>query len=236
MAVTVLLVHGAFADGSSWNAVVERLQDAGVNTQAVANPLRGVTNDGEYVASAASQVEGDVVLVGHSYGGPVITYAGAKADNVKALVYVASVTFDQGMSMLEYMGGFPDSELGGALEFKTFPGGDEPAPEGYINRDQYRSVFAADLPEAVTRINAATQRPAALNAFGEPLAVEPAWKRVPAWFAVATDDHAIHPDAQRAAAKTAGATMVEVSGSHSIAGSQPAAVADLILEAVKSVS
>jgi pimeloyl-ACP methyl ester carboxylesterase len=236
MTVTVVLVHGAFADASSWNAVIERLQDGGVAVQAVANPLRGLTADGEYVASAVSQIEGDVVLVGHSYGGPVITYASAKAPNVKALVYVASVAFDQGMSMLEYFGGFPDSLLGGALEFRNYLAGDEAAPEGYINRDQYQAVFAADLPDDVTRVNAAAQRPAALSAFGEPLAVEPGWKKLPSWFAVATEDHAIHPDAQRASAKTIGATAVEVPGSHSIAGSRPLEVAGLIQEAVKAVS
>ena len=236
MPPTVLLVHGAFADGSSWAPVIERLQAAGVVAQALSNPLRSLTYDGEYIASAASQVEGDVILVGHSYGGPVITYAGSKADNVKALVYVASVSFEQGVSMLEYSGAYPDSDLGGALEFKTYPVGDEAAPEGYIARDQYHAVFAADLPDVQANVNAANQRPASLTAFGEPLAVEPAWKKVPSWFAVATEDHAINPEAQHAAAAAMGATTVEVVGSHCIALSKPDEVANLILDAVKAVS
>ncbi|MDM8084626.1 alpha/beta hydrolase [Cellulomonas cellasea] len=229
---TVLLVHGAFADGSSWSRVIDRLQAEGVTAQALANPLRGLTHDGEYVANAASQVEGPVVLVGHSYGGPVVTYAGAKAPNVTALVLVAAFGVDYGVSALGSVAEFPDPELATSLEPRTYPGSD--SPEVYIQRDKFRSVFAADLPEEETALLAVSQRPVALAGLNDVLEVEPAWKTLPTWFAVATQDHAIHPDSQRAAAARLGATTVEVDGSHAIALSQPDAVTALVLAAVRA--
>lgn len=234
--LTVVLVHGAFADASSWSAVVEELQRAGVDVQAVSNPLRGLAYDGDYVASVASQIEGPVVLVGHSYGGPVITHAGSKADNVAALVFVASFGLDQGVSALESVAGFPEADLGSALDVKTFPVEGGAAPEAYIQRDKYHAVFAADLPADHAVVAAASQRPAALAALTDQLSVDPAWKKLPSWFAVATADHAIDPDSQRAAAERLGSTTIEIDGSHSIAGSRPTEVANLILEAVKAVS
>lgn len=229
---TVLLVHGAFADGSSWSRVIARLQAEGVAAQALANPLRGLTHDGEYVANAASQVDGPVVLVGHSYGGPVITYAGSKAPNVTALVLVASFGVDYGQSAVGSVAGFAEPELNDALEPHTFPGGD--SPELYIRREKFRSVFAADLPDEETELLAVSQRPLALAGLEQVLEVPPAWKTLPSWFAVATQDHAIDPDSQRAAAERLGSTTVEVEGSHAIALSQPDAVAALVLAAVRA--
>jgi pimeloyl-ACP methyl ester carboxylesterase len=142
---TVVLVHGAFADASSWSRVVTQLQEAGVATEAVVNPLRGLTADGEYVASVLDQIDGDIVLVGHSYGGPVITYASSKADNVKALVYVASFGLDQGMSALDSVEGFPASNIGPSLRPRAYPGyGGEPGTELYIDPDLFSARGARE--------------------------------------------------------------------------------------------
>ncbi|MFB8005264.1 alpha/beta fold hydrolase [Nocardia sp. NPDC056000] len=231
---TVLLVHGAFADGSAWAQVIERLHEAGISAQALANPLRGLTVDGEYVASAAAQTAGPVLLVGHSYGGAVITYAGAKSANAAGLVYVAAFGIDTGESALGAVSNYPDPGLGVSIEPRTYPGSTE--PEFYIKRELFHSAFAADLPESVTAIGAISQRPVSGTALGEPLSVRPAWKALPSWFAVATEDHAIHPDAQRMFAERMGAKTIEVNGSHSIAASQPDTVAGLIIEAVHAVA
>lgn len=233
---TVVLVHGAFADGSSWAGVIDRLRARGVEAVAVGNPLRGLAHDGDYVASVAGQVDGPVVLVGHSYGGPVITHAGAKTPNAKALVYVAAFGIDQGESALGSVEGFPPVDLGTSLVQRTFPDGEGAEVEFTIRPDAFASVFAADLPADFTATAALSQRPIAARALGEPLSVEPAWKSLPSWFVVATADNAIHPDSQRAAAKRLGATSVEVDASHAVAVSRPDEVADLILAAVDSVA
>jgi pimeloyl-ACP methyl ester carboxylesterase len=233
---TVVLVHGAFADASSWSHVIDRLRARGVDALAVSNPLRGLAHDGDYVASVASQVDGPVVLVGHSYGGPVITHAGAKTPNAKALVYVASFGIDRGDSALGSVESFPPVELGTSVVPQQFPDGEGADTELTIRRDAFPSVFAADLPAEFTATAAVSQRPIAARALSEPLAVEPAWKSLPSWFVVATADNAIHPDSQRAAAERLGATTVEVDASHAVAVSRPDEVASLILAAVDSVA
>ncbi|MCE7000735.1 alpha/beta hydrolase [Saccharothrix sp. S26] len=233
---TVVLVHGAFADGSSWAKVIDLLRERGVDAVAVSNPLRGLAHDGDYVASVAGQVDGPVVLVGHSYGGPVITHAATKAANVKALVYVASFGVDRGQSALSSVEGFPPVELNTSLVPQRFPDGDDTDTEFTIRRDAFASVFAADLPAEVTATAAVSQRPIAARALAEPLSVEPAWKALPSWFVVATADNAINPDSQRAAAGRLGATTVEVEASHAIALSRPAEVAAQVLAAVTSLS
>jgi pimeloyl-ACP methyl ester carboxylesterase len=234
---TVVLVHGAFADGSSWASVVERLRAQGIDALAVVNPLRGLAHDGDYVASVVNQIDGPVVLVGHSYGGPVITHAGSRAENVKGLVYIAAFGVDKGESALDSVSGFPAVELGTSLVPRRFPTADGTATEFTIRQDAFASVFAADLPAEFTATAAASQRPVAQAALDEPLGVEPAWESLPSWFAVATADNAVHPDSQRAAAKRLGSTTVEVDGgSHSIAVSRPDEVADLIVAAVRAVA
>ncbi|GAB3002384.1 alpha/beta fold hydrolase [Saccharothrix stipae] len=233
---TVVLVHGAFADGSSWASVIDRLRARGVDALAVSNPLRGLAHDGDYVASIASQVDGPVVLVGHSYGGPVITHAAAKTPNAKALVYVAAFGVDKGQSALSSVESFPPVELNTSLVPQEFADGEGTDTEFTIRRDAFPSVFAADLPAEVTATAAVSQRPIAARALGEPLSVEPGWKSLPSWFVVATADNAIHPDSQRAAAGRLGATAVEVEASHAIALSRPTEVADLILTAVAAIS
>ncbi|QFZ19026.1 alpha/beta fold hydrolase [Saccharothrix syringae] len=231
---TVVLVHGAFADGSSWARVIDRLRAHGVDALAVSNPLRGLAHDGDYVASVVDQLDGPVVLVGHSYGGPVITHAATRAPNAKALVYVASFGIDKGESALGSVEGFPPVELNTSLVQHRFPDGQGTDVELTIRRDAFPGVFAADLPADFTATAAVSQRPVAARALTEPLSVEPAWRTLPSWFLVATADNAIHPDSQRAAAERLGATAVEVDGSHAVAVSRPDEVADLILAAVRA--
>lgn len=235
MSVTALLVHGAFADGSAWNKVIAHLREAGISARAVPNQLRGLTADGEYVASVAAQTEGDVVLVGHSYGGPVITYAGSSADNVKALVLLAAFGLDKGENAQNAPSAFPPSELADALEPWSYPGSD--VPEFTLQVDKYRSVFAADVTDEEAAAGAGNQRPASGIAFGEPLSVEPAWKRLPTWWIIPSADNAINPEYQMATAERIGAkTTILEGGSHSSAISRSREVADVIIEAVRSVS
>jgi pimeloyl-ACP methyl ester carboxylesterase len=234
MSPTVLLVHGAFADGSSWNRVVARLHEAGVPVRTVVNPLRGLTSDGEYVASVIAQTEGDVVLVGHSYGGAVATYAGSSAANVKAFVLVGAFGLDQGESAQSATSAYPDPALLTALQPWTYPGSE--IPEVTIQVDKYPDVFGADLPAEEATLGALNQRPVAAQALGEPLGVTPTWRNVPTWWVFGSADHAIHPDFQRDTAKKIGATATELEGgSHAIAASRADEVTAVILEAVRSV-
>ncbi|MER6562181.1 alpha/beta hydrolase [Streptomyces sp. NPDC001027] len=233
---TVVLIHGAFADAASWSGVISELQDRGVAVIAPPNPLRGLASDAAYVASVAAQIDGPVILVGHSYGGALITVAGT-VENVVGLVYVAAYVLEEGESLGELQGRFPLSPLVSNLKQWTYPvpGGD-PAVEVTIAEDAFPSVFAADVPAEVTKILAAAQRPLAAAAFEE-TASAAAWKTKPSWALVAAADEAINPEVERFGAKRAGATIVELEGaSHAVAVSQPKAVADLILDAVRATS
>lgn len=234
---TVILVHGAFADASNWARVLERVRDAGVPAEAIPNPLRGLTFDGEYVASVLGQVEGPIVLVGHSYGGAVMTYASSKAPNVRALVYVASFGLDEGVSANQSVADYAPPELASSVEVRSFPNGDERGLEALIQRDRFHSAFCADLPAEEAAVYGASQRPVAVNALDEPLAGQPGWKTIPSWFVIAGADHSINPDSQRAAAARMGATTVEIEGgSHSIALSQSARVAAVVMDAAAAVA
>ncbi|WP_405639904.1 alpha/beta fold hydrolase [Streptomyces sp. NBC_00019] len=231
---TVLLVHGAFADAGSWAGVIEELQSHGIPVIAPPNPLRGLASDSAYVASLASQIDGPVVLVGHSYGGAVITVAG-DTENVVGLVYVAAYVLQEGESLGELQGRFPLSPLVSNLKQWTYPvpGGD-PAVEVTISEDAFPAVFAADVPAEVTKVLAAAQRPLAAAAFEETAPVA-AWQTKPSWALVAGADEAINPEVERFGAKRAGATIVESEGaSHAVAVSRPKEVADLIREAVRA--
>ncbi|MFG3014030.1 alpha/beta fold hydrolase [Streptomyces cinerochromogenes] len=233
---TVVLVHGAFADAASWSGVVEELQRDGIPVIAPPNPLRGLASDAAYVASVAAQIDGPVVLVGHSYGGALITVAGA-TENVVGLVYVAAYALEEGESLGELQGRFPLSPLVSNLKQWTYPvAGADPAVEVTIAEDAFPSVFAADVPAEVTKILAAAQRPLAAAAFEEKASAA-AWQTKPSWALVAGADNAINPEVERFGAKRAGATVVEIEGaSHAVAVSQPKAVADLIREAVRATS
>ncbi|MEV5665712.1 alpha/beta fold hydrolase [Streptomyces flaveolus] len=235
-APTVVLVHGAFADAASWSGVIEELQREGVAVVAPPNPLRGLASDSAYVASVAAQIDGPVVLVGHSYGGALITVAGT-TDNVVGLVYVAAYVLEEGESLGELQGRFPDSPLVSSLKQWTYPtaeGGT--ATEVTIQEEAFPSVFAADVPTEVTKVLAAAQRPLALGAFGEKAAAA-AWKTKPSWALVAGADRTIDPDVERFGAERAAATVVEIAGaSHAVAVSRPKDVARIILDAVRATA
>ena len=229
---TVVLVHGAFADSSSWNGVIERLQAKAVPVTAPANPLRGIAFDSAYVASVIDQIEGPVLAVGHSYGGAVITNAASVARNVVGLVYVAAFAPDEGELLGAVEAGSKDSVLNSALVARHYPtanGGS--ATEFSIDPAKVRDAFAGDLSDEQAALIAATQRPVAEAAFTEPNG-RPAWKHLPSWAVVATGDRAAGTDVVRSMAERAGATITEVDGSHVIMVSQPHAVAEVILEAV----
>jgi len=231
---SVVLVHGAFADSSSWNGVIERLEAKGVPVTAPANPLRGVISDSAYIASYIDQTPGRVVAVGHSYGGAVITNAAAQAKNVVGLVYVAAFAPDEGERLGEVEAGSKDSVLNAALVPLKFPNNGGTATEFAIDPAKVRDAFAADLPPEQTALIAATQRPIAEAAFSDQSG-PPAWKNLPSWAVVATGDKAAGADVVRSMAKRAGAKITEVEGSHVILISQPQVVADVILEAVAAV-
>jgi pimeloyl-ACP methyl ester carboxylesterase len=222
---TVLLVHGAFADTSSWSGVIAELRDAAIDVMAAANPLRGVAADAAYIASIVGAIDGPVLLVGHCYGGAVITQSGSQADNVVGLVYVAAFAPAEGESVLDVAARYPDTLLRPALRPATFRiSNAEAAVELYLAADQYQDVFAADLPEGVASVAAVAQRPIAAIAFQESPTVA-AWKTLPAWYVVATADQVIHPEAQRFMAERASAETIEVDASHAIALSRPTDVA-----------
>lgn len=234
--LTVVLVHGAFADASSWTGVIERLQARGVQVTAPANPLRGISIDSAYLASVFAQIPGPVLAVGHSYGGAVITNAATTARNVVGLVYVAAFAPDEGERLGEVESTSKDSILNAALVPLHYPTGQgaETAVEFAIQPTHLQEAFAADLPAKQAAVMAATQRPIAEGAFSEPSG-RPAWKTLPSWAVVATGDKAAGSDVIRSMAKRAGATITEVEGSHVIMISQPQVVTDVILSAVAAV-
>jgi pimeloyl-ACP methyl ester carboxylesterase len=231
---TVVLVHGGFADASCWNGVIDRLQRDGLATLAPANPLRGLVIDSTYVANVVKTIQGPVLLVGHSYGGLVITNVGAQVANAIGLVYVAAMAPDEDETMQDVAANYPKTPIFDALRPASVAASEAEA-DFIIDPASYRAVFAADLPEAQTRVLAATQRPfvgAALSTPSGPAA----WKTLPSWYAVATADRAIHPDLERFYAKRMGATTIEVEASHSIMVSRAGEIADLIRSAVGSLA
>jgi pimeloyl-ACP methyl ester carboxylesterase len=233
---TVVLVHGAFADASSWNDVIERLQADGVRVTAPPNPLRGISIDAAYIASLLDQIPGPVLAVGHSYGGAVITNAASNAKNVVGLVYVAAFAPDEGETLADVETNSKDSVLNSALVPLQYPTGQgATAPEFAIDPAKIHEVFAADLPVEQTAVMAATQRPISGLAFSEPSGV-PAWKNLPSWAVVPKGDKAVGSDAVRSMAERAQATIIEVEGSHVIMMSKPQAVADVILTALEDVA
>jgi pimeloyl-ACP methyl ester carboxylesterase len=238
-APTVLLVHGAFADGSSWAGVIQRLQAAGVQVRALANPLRGLAADSAYVASAIDQTPGPVLAVGHSYGGAVITNAATKANHVVGLVYVAAFAPEEGETVKDIVGRSRDSKLGLALRPRDYPTGPGSETEFFVDPASFHDVVTGDLPAEQAAVLGAVQRPIA-DAANLEKSGPPAWKREDlrgrVWAVVATDDKAAGSDEVRSMAERAGADIVEVPGSHVIMISQPEAVTDVILRAVRAVS
>jgi pimeloyl-ACP methyl ester carboxylesterase len=234
---TIVLVHGAFADASSWSGVVERLLQGGHHVVAPANPLRGVRADSAYIASYVNQIDGPTILVGHSYGGAVISNAASSAKNVLGLVFVAAYAPENGETLGGAGASSKDSVLNSALVQRLYPTGKdgETGPEFIVDPAKFHDAFAADVPEKQSAVMAATQRPIAAGAFSE-ASGPPAWKTIASWAVVAVGDQAAGTDVIRSMAKRARAKTVEIKGSHVIMVSQPQAVTDVILEALQAVA
>lgn len=227
---TVVLVHGAFADASSFAPVVSELLADGFQVAAPAVPNRSLVGDAEYLGSVLAAIGGPVVLVSHSYGCAVATVAGV-APNVTALVYLAGFVPEEGETLGALQGRFPDSDLGKALIATPFPGGLDLA----VDVERFPAVFAQDVAPAVAAVLAVSQRPLSAAAFGDE-APAAAWRTRPAWGIVATSDHTINPEVQRFGYQRAGVDTIEVDSSHLVMISQSSVVTDLIRTVVKSVS
>lgn len=229
---TVVLVHGAFAESASWNGVVEQLQARSIEVVAAANPLRSLAGDAAYVRDVIAGVGGPVVLVGHSYGGMVITEAAAGNESVTGLVYVCAFAPDNGESALQLSGKFPGSTLGEALAaYPVSSGGNEFA----IRPDAFHHQFAADVPADQAALMAATQRPVTEAALTEGLpTTTPAWTTLPSWFVFSDQDLNIPVTLHRFMANRADAKGTrEVAGaSHALSVSNPEVVTAAILDAL----
>ncbi len=236
-APTVALVHGAFADSSGWTGVIHLLRAVGVNAVAVSNPLRGIAEDTAYVASALAQIPGPVLAVGHSYGGAIITNAAVEAGNVVGLVYVSAFAPDEGEKLIEVEGESTDSILNTALVERQYPAGagGDTIGEFSIDPTKFHHVFAADLTDEQAADMAATQRPVSSLGFVEPNG-SPAWKTLPSWAVVSTGDTAAGADVVRWMAQRAGAVITEAEGSHVLFVARPQVVADVILQALDTLS
>ncbi|WP_336026805.1 alpha/beta fold hydrolase [Geodermatophilus sp. FMUSA9-8] len=233
---TVVLVHGAFADSSSWNGVVARLLRDGHPVVAMANPLRSLSGDADLLRDLLDGLDGPIVLAGHSYGGSVMSEAAEGHPRVRALVYVASFLLEEGESTGELAGRFPGNELGGALRPVPVRGpGGQPVDDLYIEQERFGPVFAADVPADAAALMAVTQRPIIGDALADK-ATRAAWRSIPSWTLVTRQDLAVPAEAQRFMAERAGSHVVEVDASHAVTVSQPDVVAELIEEAVRATA
>ncbi|WP_406485849.1 alpha/beta fold hydrolase [Streptomyces phaeochromogenes] len=232
---TVVLVHGAFADSTSWNDVIRKLRHDRYPVVAVANPLRSLSGDSTYLKDVLAGIDGPIVLAGHSYGGSVISNAATGNENVKALVYLAAFLPDKGESAADLSGKFPGSTLGDALRpVPTTNADGSQVNDLYIQNDKFRHQFAADVPRDKTDLMAVTQRPITDAALAEG-AAEPAWKTIPSWVLVATQDLNIPPAAQEFMAQRAHAHTSKVRASHAVSVSKPGKVTEVIEDAAHSV-
>ncbi|MFJ7949669.1 alpha/beta fold hydrolase [Streptomyces sp. NPDC096354] len=240
---TVVLEHGAWADSSGWSGVIKRLQKDGYPVVAPADPLRSLSGDSAYLAAYLKTISGPIVLVGHSYGGAVITDAATGNPNVKALVYIAAFAPDKGESVATLSAKFPGSHLTDdptaqiptALNAVPFTQADgTPGFDFSIKPDKFRDVFLSNrLTSAEAAVLAATQRPIAAQALGEPSG-DPAWKTIPSWYLVAKDDHAVPPAAERFMAHRAHAHTIEIDAPHGAQLTNPGAVTHLIESASRT--
>ncbi|MFS0694374.1 alpha/beta fold hydrolase [Streptomyces nitrosporeus] len=233
---TIVLEHGAFADAASWDGVVARLQSAGYPVVSAANPLRGPASDAAYLRSVLDHIDGPVVLVGHSYGGTVISQAAAGLEGkVKALVYIAAFLPDEGESSIGLTDKFPGSTLGQAVESVHYvlPDGGQGA-DVYIKPDKFRDQFAADVPKDKARLMAAGQRPIAAAALEEK-STQAAWKTIPSWSLVTTEDRNIPVTAQRFMSARAHARTTAIDASHAVSVSRPEAVTRIVEQAARTV-
>ncbi|MFG2447115.1 alpha/beta fold hydrolase [Nocardia fluminea] len=228
---TIVLVHGAFAESSSWNGVIDKLNEQGLTSIAAGNPLRSVAGDADSVRSVVASIDGPVVLVGHSYGGQVISQV--QDPKVRGLVYVAAFAPEEGETIGELSGKFPGSTLGDTLDKVPLSDG---STDLYIQPAKFHQQFAADIPEAEAAIDAITQRPLNDRALNGKSGA-PNWKTVPSWFVFPDTDYNIPVAAHRFMAERAGSrATVEIKGaSHALTVSQPGAVAKVIVEAATAV-
>ncbi len=232
---TVVFVHGAFADSASFAPVVSELLTDGVSVVVPAVPNRSLVSDSAYVASVVRQIPGPVLLVGHSYGGAVITVAGSE-DNVVGLVYLAGYALEEGESIGELQGGFPDADLAAALVYRHFPQpGQEDGTDVYVDVDTFPAVLAAGVDPQLARVLAVSQRPLAAAAFTEK-ATTAAWRTKASWGLVATADRAINPDVERFGYSRGSMTVREVDSSHLVMLVDPTAVVDVIREALHATN
>lgn len=233
---TIVLVHGAFADSASYAPVTSLLLDQGYAVRVPAVPNRSLLGDSQYIRSVVEHIEGPVLLVGHSYGGAVITVAGAAA-NVVGLVYLSGYALEEGESLGQLQGGFPDSELAANLVYTPYPiDGEEPGTDVSVTVEAFPEVFAAGVDKEVARVLAVSQRPLAALAFSEPAPVA-AWRTKPGWGIVSAADHTINPDVERFGYRRAGLrTVKEIEAPHLVMRSHPAEVATFITDAIDELA
>ena len=234
---TIVLVHGAWADASSWSRVITRLQSDGYTVDAPPDPLRGIASDSASLASFLKTIPGPVVLVGHSYGGAVITNAATSDPEVKALVYVDAFIPDQGQTILQLVSGAPGSHLAGdpktVFNFVPFgPGAGD--VDVYVKPRVFPDAFANGLSRTLAGELAASQRPLALSALQEPSG-PPAWATIRSWSVIGTQDHVIPPAEQLAMSRHAGARITEIAAPHLSMLADPSGVTDVILKAARTV-
>lgn len=240
---TIVLVHGAWADGSSWNGVTSQLQADGYKVWVAPNPLRGLSSDATYVASILNTITGPIVLVGHSFGGAVITNAATGNPNVKALVYIDGFAPDQGESAFQLVGMSPPPSQSAScvlgdpatlFNAVPYPGAQNGDVDLYIKQEVYPSCFANTIAAKQAAVLAASQRPVALSALTESSG-PPAWKTIPSWYLLGTLDKVIPPYVQRFMAERAQAKIVQVKAPHPSMLTVPNVVADLIEKAAHAV-
>jgi pimeloyl-ACP methyl ester carboxylesterase len=235
----VVLVHGAWADSGSWDQVVTRLQRQGYTVIAFPTPLRSLPDDSAYLAAFLSSVPGPIVLVGHSYGGAVITNAATGNENVKALVYVDAFLPDEGETIVQLIGTPPGSCVAGdptqIFDLRPIPGAPPGIVDAYVKQRLFPSCFANDLPAKQAAVLAATQRPASTIILGQPSG-PPAWADIPSWALIGTVDRVILPATQLFMAERAGAQIVKIKASHLPMISQPGAVTRLIVAAARATN
>jgi pimeloyl-ACP methyl ester carboxylesterase len=233
---TIVLEHGAWADTSSWNGVIRRLQADGYTVYAPPNPLQGLSYDSGFLADFLHSISGPIVLVGHSYGGAVITNAATGNPQVKALVYVDAFAPAQGQTLAQLLASVPGScAVPANLNVVPFPGAPSGVGDAYITQSAFPSCMANGLPAIEAHVLAVTQLPIAISALGDPSGV-PAWQTIPSWAVVGTADHAIPPALQLAMAENAHAHITQVAAPHLSMVSDPGVVAGVILQAVRATT
>lgn len=229
---TIVLVHGAFADAASWAPVTELLLGQGHKVLVPPVFNRSLSGDAAYIRSFVEQIDGPVLLAGHSYGGAILTVAGV-AENVVGLVFVAAYALEEGESLGALQGGFPDSDLAANLVYAPYPvDGAEPGTDVSVAIEAFPAVFAGGLDLEKAKVLAVSQRPLSAVAFGEPASVA-AWKTKPSWGIVSSADHTINPDVERFGYQRAGVRkVVEIDGPHLVMQTHPAEVAAFITDAI----